>query len=882
MRLLLLAAAIFASLPASAQKLAFTTSRTVAADCAPGQARSDLDVGGVRARLYNTGSLFWRGSGNVYEVPARSGANSVFVSSLWISGLVDGDLRFSGSTYGPWEFWPGPLDAVGNTSPAQCAEFDRIWSVTTGDLDAYDETGVATPDLEDWPVAFGAPFYRDLDGDRRQDDNEPTISLDIEDVGYRTKTLDLEGGERPVIFGRQTAWWVMNDNGGAHNWSEEDPLGIEVRVTAWTLGDLEDEDLLYSTFYRYEIINRSADVLEDIRVGMYIDANLGVSGDDYVGSDPARSMLFFYNSDNFDEGPQGYGLPPALGIDVLTGGYGTMQFTNGGTVTSDPGNGREAHGYLRSLWKDGTPLKMGGDGYNTNGPVTRWVFPGDPPAFWSEFDSDGNGTPRISGRRRVSISAAPFHLEPREREIVDIGFLFAQGEDNLDSVRELKRISDVAQAALEDGTLLTRRETPSPPASAPTLLSPADGAAFEDADILFEWTPVPDATDYRLEVATGESFEDAVEYLVDSTSIVVPRDIFPGNTPSVTRWRVTASVLEVEGPTSEIRSLTNIVFFERVTLIEVVANANGPLVPPTGGAADFQGFPVPERPSSSQQVANAIWFLSAGGGDGRFDSFLRRSIMDRPGNLERLDGYDFEVRFTGSSQAYQRFADGSLMEIPFEIWNIGRSTPDDPSDDYRMIPAILDVDDDGTYNLSTLDSPVSGAQNDPETDWMYWYEPNDKTPGESGYQAWLADAKGNPQNHGGEVLAHTTFVGWNLGSAPPYAEPYPEAGTVFRITTLKRFNVAGEDTPSRSLALEVYPNPTSSRAEITFALEAAGRVRLAVYDVLGREVSVLEDGPMTAGEHRVGLEVGGLTPGVYVVVLEGENGRASRTITVVR
>ena len=37
--------------------------------CATGTATKDLDINNVRARLYNTGNLFWRGGANVYNVP---------------------------------------------------------------------------------------------------------------------------------------------------------------------------------------------------------------------------------------------------------------------------------------------------------------------------------------------------------------------------------------------------------------------------------------------------------------------------------------------------------------------------------------------------------------------------------------------------------------------------------------------------------------------------------------------------------------------------------------------------------------------------------------------------------------------------------------------
>ena len=41
-------------------------------------------------------------------------------------------------------------------------------------------------------------------------------------------------------------------------------------------------------------------------------------------------------------------------------------------------------------------------------------------------------------------------------------------------------------------------------------------------------------------------------------------------------------------------------------------------------------------------------------------------------------------------------------------------------------------------------------------------------------------------------------------------------------------------------------------------------MRLAVYDVLGREVAVLVDGQLEAGAHVASFEAGSLASGVYV------------------
>jgi len=57
-------------------------------------------------------------------------------------------------------------------------------------------------------------------------------------------------------------------------------------------------------------------------------------------------------------------------------------------------------------------------------------------------------------------------------------------------------------------------------------------------------------------------------------------------------------------------------------------------------------------------------------------------------------------------------------------------------------------------------------------------------------------------------------------------------------------------TVAAPMLLAARPNPSSGRIEIAFALPADSRVALRVYDVAGRLVRTLIDGPTTAGIHR--------------------------------
>ena len=78
------------------------------------------------------------------------------------------------------------------------------------------------------------------------------------------------------------------------------------------------------------------------------------------------------------------------------------------------------------------------------------------------------------------------------------------------------------------------------------------------------------------------------------------------------------------------------------------------------------------------------------------------------------------------------------------------------------------------------------------------------------------------------------------------------------------------------------PNPTASASLIEFSLLHAGSARLEAFDVLGRRVAVLHDGPLPAGEHERTFDASSLPAGVYVLRLQTETAVATTRVTVVR
>jgi hypothetical protein len=74
----------------------------------------------------------------------------------------------------------------------------------------------------------------------------------------------------------------------------------------------------------------------------------------------------------------------------------------------------------------------------------------------------------------------------------------------------------------------------------------------------------------------------------------------------------------------------------------------------------------------------------------------------------------------------------------------------------------------------------------------------------------------------------------------------------------------------RYALLESYPNPFNPGTTISYRLTTTERVRLVIFDILGRELGTLVEGKQTPGEHIVRWDAAGVPAGVYFCRLETE------------
>jgi hypothetical protein len=464
----------------------------IAAGCLPPSSFAFLDISNVRARIHAGGDMWWDLTGNpVYEVPKGMRKHSMFSAALWIGGKDNnGQLKLAALRYRQTgnDFWPGPLTTDGNASidMQTCHEYDKLFTIYRKDVEEFNAwyknpslfPGYQIPayffiypahgDVTKGQARFLAPFY-DHDGNGIYNPNkgdypfydlnnqhcplyQHPYSIPVQTMGsdpaYGTPSESFGLLRDQMLKGDQTIWWVFNDKGNDHTETGGLPIGLEIRAQAFAFE--KPQEITYSTFYSYEIINRSNSRLNEVYVGFYTDCDIGYAFDDYIGSDVKRGMGYAYNgtlidgTGKFDH----YGInPPAIGVDFLFGPYmdpdgldnpkfelvydsiiGDYIYSQicdesitgqnfGNSIIDDermgmqrfvyfsgagvfwpqtvPFTANEYYNYLRGIWKDNTPMMFGGNAHMSSGaygPECKFMFPGDSdPCLWNTDGISPNG-----------------------------------------------------------------------------------------------------------------------------------------------------------------------------------------------------------------------------------------------------------------------------------------------------------------------------------------------------------------------------------------------------------------------------------------------------------------------------------------------------------
>ncbi len=117
-----------------------------------------------------------------------------------------------------------------------------------------------------------------------------------------------------------------------------------------------------------------------------------------------------------------------------------------------------------------------------------------------------------------------------------------------------------------------------------------------------------------------------------------------------------------------------------------------------------------------------------------------------------------------------------------------------------------------------------------------------------------------------------------------YNNGYDVASDTLRLDYSIATDVQGKalSMPGRFVLDQNYPNPFNPSTMIRYHLKKAGKVRIAVYDCLGKEVGILADGFQRAGDHSVEFRSDHLCSGVYFYALEAGGSKIVRKMLLLK
>ncbi len=378
----------------------------------------------VKFQVNSEGSFFLNtNSKPVFVIPATGTTSSIYAANLWLAAdrpgasIVAACETYSGSGA---DFIAGPNATTYDA--AYKARWNRVWSISKAVIMAhaygYQASGYQVPEIiASWPAhgdtALGeprnlAPFF-----DANADGN-----------------YSPELGDYPVIRGDYAVFYLRNDLGGQKTGTYSEPMNVQVSMMFYGYG-AATEPINNTLFLHAELLNAGTVALENVKMGMWIDFDLGNASDDYIGTYVAENAIYVYNGQNNDQASAssaGYGeTPPAQAFMFLNTELSGSVFYNrsGSPENTEPTSKQHYYNYLNGKNKLGAALP------------SQFAYSGNPDG--SEGESEGSAGNWPGDRRMVAVANAGTLL-PGQSVCRDGAFVWsraAQG-NQLASVEQMK------------------------------------------------------------------------------------------------------------------------------------------------------------------------------------------------------------------------------------------------------------------------------------------------------------------------------------------------------------------------------------------------------------------------------------------------------------
>jgi len=234
----------------------------------------------------------------------------------------------------------------------------------------------------------------------------------------------------------------------------------------------------------------------------------------------------------------------------------------------------------------------------------------------------------------------------------------------------------------------------------------------------------------------------------------------------------------------------------------------------------------------------------------------------------RYDNGQFLVDIYGTVPAGQTWNVGPT-NIRFNYWTSGivnafSFVPENPVTNYN-----INLSGNANYDIMTSTKILNDTAASLNILLLYTKTPFTLAAGNH----WLGSLRFNVSNT--TACFRMSFINQSAvfdGSTPlTYNSGWTYTNTDTCLNNTVSVNNITTEIPREYNLSQNYPNPFNPVTMIKFALPKASFVTLKVYDMLGREVSVLVNGQKSAGQYIVDFDASSLTSGVYFYRLESND-----------
>ncbi len=254
------------------------------------------------------------------------------------------------------------------------------------------------------------------------------------------------------------------------------------------------------------------------------------------------------------------------------------------------------------------------------------------------------------------------------------------------------------------------------------------------------------------------------------------------------------------------------------------------------------------------------------------NSIFTQFNTDKGGHAFQIEDIDNTGGKTEDSR--QRLEAGDLGLTHNIWWDFGAGidpiswiASEDPSFVETILGYLL------TNENDTVDPELRGIERETMGTGMLDPRPQTGSPAFSNPRAdYPEDTFFSPTDYIGAFGKENWLMGWTALDALGYVADSP--------TSIEE--ILTEELPSEITLDQNYPNPFNPATTIEFNLDHTQNVTLGVYDLTGRQVALLVNGPKTAGTYRVMFDGSQLTSGLYLYQLQTANQILTRKMMLLK